>query len=204
MDIVVYNFGIFDMPNIKARGNIYYGFWSRMIERCYSEKSLLRYPQYLTVSIYQDWQYFSNFYNWATTHYIENYELDKDIIQIGSRIYSPDTCCFVPQEINKSIIETVKGNFPCGVWYKQRSARMTNERSKPYIAECCGIILGQFESAFEAHQAWQLAKINHINNLIDKYFGLIDIRAINGFKSRILLLQNHYDNNLLTLSINSE
>ena len=32
--------------------------------------------------------------------YKEGYSLDKDILVKGNKIYSPETCCFVPQDVN--------------------------------------------------------------------------------------------------------
>lgn len=44
--------------------------------------------------------FFSNFAEWFDKHHVEGWELDKDILVSGNRTYSPETCCFVPHEIN--------------------------------------------------------------------------------------------------------
>lgn len=46
------------------------------------------------------WKYLSNFKKWYDEHYVEGWHLDKDILMQGNKFYSPETCCFVPFEIN--------------------------------------------------------------------------------------------------------
>jgi hypothetical protein len=45
--------------------------------------------------------------------------LDKDILYKGNKIYSPDTCVFVPQEINALFVknDANRGDLPIGVFY---------------------------------------------------------------------------------------
>ena len=159
---MVHNFGIFDLKDqIKARENVHYHAWARLIERCYSEKSLKRFPQYLEVTICKEWQFFSNFYNWSLKNYIQDYHLDKDIIDPQNKEYGPLTCAYVPQEVNKCILDSFgsRGALPLGVWYKLPSNRMINERSKPYISQIGSKKLGQYATPEEAHKTWQIAKI---------------------------------------------
>ena len=41
---------------------------------------------------------------------MQGWQLDKDILLKGNKIYSPDTCCFVPQEINSIAVDS-NNNF---------------------------------------------------------------------------------------------
>ena len=45
------------------------------------------------------------------------WELDKDILVKGNKIYSPDTCCFVPKEVNTVFTkrQSKRGDYPIGV-----------------------------------------------------------------------------------------
>jgi hypothetical protein len=74
--------------------------WSNMLERCYSEEYHKKQPTYIGCSVDERWHNFQVFAKWFEENYIEGYELDKDILLKGNKIYSPETCCFVPKEIN--------------------------------------------------------------------------------------------------------
>lgn len=73
--------------------------WLGMKERCSKNAA------YLDVTIREDWLDFSNFEKWFRDQvnngwYHTTWEIDKDIIGKGTRIYSPDHCAFVPKPIN--------------------------------------------------------------------------------------------------------
>ncbi len=100
---MVYGQGIFDGDfkvgsgkNMDAR----YVKWMAMLGRCYCPVQQKRDPSYEGVTVCEEWKTFSNFYTWLQTwDNWENLELDKDII--GGRVYSPDTCLLITQELNK-------------------------------------------------------------------------------------------------------
>lgn len=60
-----------------------------------------KYPTYIDCSVCTDWLEFQNFAKWFSENYIEGYQLDKDILKKGNKIYAPEFCVFIPQEINK-------------------------------------------------------------------------------------------------------
>lgn len=90
-----------------------YNVWKSMFERCYSGNKI----HYINCSIVEEWFNFQNFAEWFETYYIENFYLDKDILFKGNKIYSPDTCCFVPERINNLFCKSnnTRGNLPIGV-----------------------------------------------------------------------------------------
>lgn len=92
--------GINDMDCILKDDikRIYY-IWSAMIKRCYDKRNN-RYKTYHDCEVCDEWKYFSNFYEWYIQNYIKDWCLDKDILSKSNKVYSPDTCCFVPNEIN--------------------------------------------------------------------------------------------------------
>jgi hypothetical protein len=51
-----------------------------------------------------EWHNFQNFAEWFCKNYcdasMDKWQLDKDIIVPGNRVYSPETCCFVPNAVN--------------------------------------------------------------------------------------------------------
>ena len=82
--------------------------WRHMLERCFDDKFKNKHLAYQNVSCCNEWLIFENFYEWL--HSQENFEkwlnndkwaIDKDILVKGNKIYSPETCCLVPQNVNK-------------------------------------------------------------------------------------------------------
>lgn len=98
---IKYGVGINDF-NGNLQGDVLraYRVWTMILERCYSEKLRYKHKSYKGCTICDEWKHFSNFYSWWCDNYVEGFTLDKDIIVKGNKIYSPQTCCFVPQEIN--------------------------------------------------------------------------------------------------------
>ena len=101
-----------------------YKAWQEMLRRCFDEETKKRRPTYKDVTCCKEWLLFENFYNWLISQ--ENYKnwkensswvVDKDIIHKGNKIYSPDRCCLVPQNINKMFIKSdaTRGKYPIGI-----------------------------------------------------------------------------------------
>lgn len=107
----------------------YYARWHMMLNRSYSPKFHALQPNYIDVSVKEDWRYFSDFKAWMETQYWEGLTLDKDILFPGNKVYGPDTCAFVPQEINLLLTDrlSLRGEYPLGVSYQQKSSDMVNE-----------------------------------------------------------------------------
>ena len=75
--------------------------WSHMHDRCNDSNR----RSYKNVKVCDEWYNFDNFYNWVISdksNYHKEYVLDKDILQWNSKnkIYSPDTCIFIPNGLN--------------------------------------------------------------------------------------------------------
>ncbi|HFG3705953.1 TPA: hypothetical protein ACGGM7_000288 [Escherichia coli] len=66
--------------------------WHNMFYRVEHSK------QYANVTICDEWHSYSYFYQWYSTNYVPEWELDKDIK--GGSEYSPYYCVFVPGEVN--------------------------------------------------------------------------------------------------------
>lgn len=95
-------------------------YFSNMIGRCYLESELQKAPRYRESYVIEDWLNFQNFAEWYYSQKgadLPGYQLDKDILVKGSKVYSPETCCLVPQEINKLFTkrEAKRGLYPIGV-----------------------------------------------------------------------------------------
>ncbi|MGL4484916.1 MAG: hypothetical protein ACRCUS_08195 [Anaerovoracaceae bacterium] len=81
-----------------------YKIWSSILRRCYS-KSDSSYSRYGAkgVTVHPSWLYYSNFKDWFDKNYVEGYHLDKDLLQVGNKMYSVETCCFIAPEHNSSL-----------------------------------------------------------------------------------------------------
>lgn len=151
------------VDNVKSK--IYYA-WNNILERCYSEKLHKRKPTYKEITICKEWRDFQVFAMWYEKSYKEGFELDKDILKKGNKVYSPQTCCFVPSEINNLFTnrKNARGLLPIGVrkckdGYKAK-LRLSNVQTE------LGII---FDTPEEAFQAYKTAKEQYIKEVADKW-----------------------------------
>jgi len=95
-----------------------YSYWNCIMERGYCPKYHEKRPTYRDCSVVKEWHNFQNFAEWFYRQIKEDgWELDKDLICKGNRVYGPDTCCFVPRALNILIPHRKQGdrNYPIGV-----------------------------------------------------------------------------------------
>lgn len=83
---------------------------------------------YKNVTICDEWKDFSKFYQWSVNQIgWDCYSLDKDLLQQGvnNKVYSPETCVYVPQSINVCINQKEENNStPTGVAYVRNETRV--------------------------------------------------------------------------------
>lgn len=127
----------------------------------------------------EEWHNFQNFAKWFEENYnletMEGWYLDKDILIKGNKIYSSETCCFVPQEINSIFTDrkSCRGELPIGV-------RLMNRCKKFYaIISVYGKqkIIGSYNTPEEAFEAYKTEKEKYIKEVADKWRKLIDTRV---------------------------
>lgn len=159
--------GINDFENsLNAESARVYHIWRQMLKRCYDESAQQKQPTYRGCSVCEEWHYFTNFYNWYTLNYVEGWCLDKDILVKGNKIYSPQTCCFVPNEIN-TIFNKHKNTRcslgVCGVF--RRGNRFYS------VASMFGrnVSLGGYESIEEAKSAYKEAREAYIKRVAEMW-----------------------------------
>lgn len=157
----VYGHGINDTEYVFETKD--YKIWRNMLERCYCEKTQKKYPTYIGCYVCDDWLLFSNFKKWFSENYIEGFELDKDIILINNKIYSPDTCCFVPREINsllrKSVVNKNSGIYKTKSGKYQALISVDKKRRN----------LGTFNTFNEAKEARDKVFYEKLKNVVGKY-----------------------------------
>lgn len=206
LEILVYGWGVYDGPPIKKNDCLFYTKWYSVVERGYSPTFKAKTPTYETVTVNNEWRHFSNFKLWMDEQpaYV-NMHLDKDILVMGNKEYGSDTCCFVPQYINK-LLNTNRNSkingLPLGVCISRGSTTNT------YVAQCRidgnkGRHIGTFSSTELAHRAWQLAKIVAIESAILKYMLEPCYRqdVANAIYLRAEMLRDDHANNRETFSL---
>lgn len=142
-----------------------YRSWAGMLERAYSERFHKRQPTYSDVTVCKEWHSFVAFRAWWLENYREGFSLDKDLLVVGNREYSPDACIYVPQWLNTFTIDcgASRGELPIGVRLDTRSGK--------YKSRCCNPItgkqheLGRFNTPVAAHEAWLRYKLELADEL---------------------------------------
>lgn len=77
--------------------------WQSMMRRCYSDTEQEKCPTYKGCTVDSRWHNFQAFLSWYKEVYPNDgkkYQIDKDILVKGNRIYSADTCLMVTAQEN--------------------------------------------------------------------------------------------------------
>lgn len=149
-----------------------YKAWHRMLERCYDKSIKRKRASYKNVTCCDDWLLYENFYEWL--HEQENFDrwyngrlwaIDKDILIKGNKIYSPETCCLVPLNVNNLFVKagSNRGSTPIGV-HKQKGI---------YLALCNNPLtkkqeyLGAYSTPEDAFLAYKTYKEDLIKQIAE-------------------------------------
>lgn len=149
-----------------------------ILDRCYNPKSHIRVSSYADCYIsenFKNFQYFAEWCNDQIGFSNEGWQLDKDILSKGNRVYSEYTCVFVPSELNGLLInnKACRGKYPIGV----TCSKKTGEFIARININGRRINLGSFITSEEAFKAYKQAKERHIKVKATKYRDSIDVRA---------------------------
>ena len=138
--------------------------WRSIFARCYNTKQRVWNSTYKDSKICKEWENFQNFGDWFEENYIEGFYLDKDILIKGNKIYSPETCCFVPNCINIIFANRrERGDYPVGV----------HKQGNKFVAQLNIFgerkAVGRFDTPEEAFECYKLNKENYIKEVADKW-----------------------------------
>ena len=184
-----YNVGYLGEGKYKAWENgkdtRVYKTWHSMLNRCYDEKFHEKRPTYKDCEVDKYWLNFQNFGKWYEENYYEiegeTMTLDKDILTKHNKIYSPETCIFVPQTINLLFVKCDKsrGEYPIGV----------NPHGNKFRVRCCLINpktgkskykhLGLYDTQEKAFEIYKYYKEKNIKEVADYYKDEIPERLYN-------------------------
>lgn len=143
----VYNIGIIDLPNASEYPS--WRTWLGMLKRVTTNIS------YVNVSVCEEWKTFSNFNKWFDKHWRKGWDLDKDLK--GHLLYSPDTCVYLPKEINQCLQRHKGIKKSNGVWIAEYSRGGQLER------------IGEYGSKEEAQEAYLKEKKEYLDYLVQLY-----------------------------------
>lgn len=75
--------------------------WQGMLNRAYGASSSRWYND---VTVSESFKHYHIFKQWYLTQYLEEgWELDKDLLLKGNKVYCASRCCFLPKEINSAL-----------------------------------------------------------------------------------------------------
>lgn len=143
-----------------------------MIQRCFDAKFKQRSPTYEDVTCCDEWLSFANFFSWVNREvdYMGRpvgFELDKDILVKGNKIYSPEACSFVPTAVNKLLTDSggARGIYPVGVTFNKAKGKFTTQLN------CFGRKkhLGYYTTIESASFAYKTAKEAQIKIVATQY-----------------------------------
>ena len=149
-----------------------YRTWNRLMERCYSQQRKNRNKHYEQCTSSENFKNFTFFKKWCEKQVgsdQEGWHLDKDILVKGNKIYSEDTCCFVPLEINNlfTLSGAKRGSYLIGVSYCNGS----------FVARMKNVHIGTFKTELEAFYAYKAAKEAKVKKIANKWKDKIDKRV---------------------------
>lgn len=155
----------------RAANPIPYSKWNNMFIRCYNKKYKEKTPSYEGCSVCEEWRKFDNFLAWfqdPANGYREGYQLDKDLLVQGNKVYGPDTCCFIPQTVNAMMTRSnrLRGQV--------KSIGVTIKSGK-YVARCNfghkeAKQVGRFKNEQDAFEAYKAAKKGYIVQLANDLY----------------------------------
>ena len=174
----VYGVGFIGFGNhsvgVGGKTNVAYKTWQGMLERCYCPKKHAEFPTYAGCSVHPDWHNFQNFAEWFEKQYLATcWQLDKDLIVEGNKVYSADTCTFVPQQLNTLLCDSgaARGVSPQGV---SRSGK--GYKASLSVDGNCHY-LGTHAFPEEAFEVYKKAKEYNVKRMAEQYKYLIDPRV---------------------------
>ena len=161
---------------VKGKTTKEYTLWHAMLKRCYSKPFHEEWPTYIGCSVSDNFKYYHLFHAWCQTQVgfgKEGYQLDKDLLINGNKVYSEDTCVFIPSVLNSILLKKAAGRglLPIGVTKNGKGfrARCLVSRKEKY--------LGTFDTAELAFKEYKLFKEAHIKTQAELYKNEIEPRA---------------------------
>ena len=171
--------------SVNGRTTKEYKLWCSMLKRCYSTILKKKHPTYEDCEVSDNFKSYEYFYEWCHNQFGFNnkdWQLDKDLLIKGNKVYSEDSCIFIPSEINLLLVKNTasRGEYLIGVYWSKTHkafvARVSKNKGKQEH-------LGYFNTEIEAFNAYKEAKESFVKEQAEKWKGKIDNRAYDALMS---------------------
>lgn len=156
-----------------------YLLWKSMLVRCW-EGGLFQttHPAYIGCMVddrFLKFQYFAEWCNQQPEFNTPDFVLDKDILSNHGKLYSPETCSFIPARLNKLLNHnrSNQGDWPVGVTWNKRISKFCATMAlngKPKH-------IGVYDSADDAFEAYRTAKLAEIHRQANLYKDQLNIKV---------------------------
>lgn len=154
--------------------------WRGILARCYSNKTKERQPSYKNATISEDWLNYSNFREWYLAEKGDAaivLEVDKDLLGMGTKVYSKETCLLLPKRINVFLITILVFGCTNLVKYSQTKRKyfiIINDKSRNEAFK--NTYYDTYREAFSALAAY---KEGVMKALADEYKEVLSEKAYN-------------------------
>lgn len=160
-----------------------YKLWTSMLLRC-TENLWSKCHTYTGVTCSDNFKDYSFFFEWCHRQvgfgnkdsFGRHWQLDKDLLVKGNKVYSENICVFIPQRINALLVKcnTARGKYPVGVYLNKVSGKF---QAYCRDSESKRLHLGSFTTPQEAFQAYKVFKESLVKKVAEDYKNLIDNRV---------------------------
>lgn len=176
----VYGEGVLGEKEVKVDGEYpkEYLLWRNMLRRCYDKATLAANKTYEGCTVSDNFKYYPYFKEWCNKQVgfnVEGFQLDKDILNPYQKMYSEDTCVFVPIQLNclTKWNKIITEDTLIGTNYSKYLGKFT----------ASGLIdgstkhLGVFDTRLEAFYVYKDFKEKQIKAVAEKWKDQIDPRV---------------------------
>lgn len=161
--------------------------WYRILSRCYDEKLRDKHPTYLGCTMSEYFLTYTNFKEWYVSQPYwdaDGYVLDKDLLVKGNKVYSPETCCFIPTAINSLLTTTGKnrGKLPIGVRLAKGGVRYQSDIGK----NGKNYYLGTYDTINEAFNSYKEAREGYYKEKAEEWRCALSKDAYIALRDRVV------------------
>ena len=155
---------------VDNKSMLSYETWNSMLYRCYNKRKDGQNDSYYgIVEVCKEWHNYQNFAEWYYENFYtvgeESMCLDKDTICRDNKIYSPETCVFLPKKLNVAFIKISQDKF----WINDIRSNGMERFSCQITLNGKQKYLGIFNTKEELIEYKNKIRREHLLNLISEY-----------------------------------